>query len=168
MRRVAFTLPRVEARATKRRDSESVAQSNDDGKTRGRRLSSSASSSPVSTKPERLVGVAERHAQLVDGGPVLVFAKSCDVRVAIGLVVEPLQKRGSGPSGDDRVLTTPAAAKAQICARNCAERVGAGPEEELVDNGLLWNDLLSTLMRSSTRVAPERRAPSAISPRVGR
>ena len=33
---------------------------------------------------------------------------------------------------------------------------------------LLWNDLLSTLMRSSTPVAPERRAPSAISPRVGR
>ena len=33
---------------------------------------------------------------------------------------------------------------------------------------LLWNDPLSTLMRSSTPVAPERRAPSAISPRVGR
>ena len=33
---------------------------------------------------------------------------------------------------------------------------------------LLWNDLLSTLMRSSTPVAPERRASSAISPRVGR
>ena len=32
----------------------------------------------------------------------------------------------------------------------------------------LWNDPLSTLMRSSTPVAPERRAPSAISPRVGR
>ena len=34
-------------------------------------------------------------------------------------------------------------------------------------HGLLWNDPLSTLMRSSTPVAPERRAPSAISPRVG-
>ena len=33
---------------------------------------------------------------------------------------------------------------------------------------LLWNDPLSTLIRSSTPVAPERRAPSAISPRVGR
>ena len=33
---------------------------------------------------------------------------------------------------------------------------------------LLWNDPLSTLMRSSTPVSPERRAPSAISPRVGR
>lgn len=31
-----------------------------------------------------------------------------------------------------------------------------------------WNDPLSTLMRSSTTVAPEHRTPSAIGPRVGR
>ena len=36
-----------------------------------------------------VVGSAQRHAGLVDGGPVLVFAKPRDVRVAVVPVVEP-------------------------------------------------------------------------------
>ena len=53
------------------------------------------------------------------GGPVLVLAKPRAGRDAIGPVVEPLQQRvGTGPSGDDCVMTAPAAAKAPIYARN--------------------------------------------------
>ena len=66
---------------------------------------------------ERLVGAAQRHAELVDDGPVLVFANGLDVGVPHGAVVEPFQQRDRGPPGDVRVMTTPAAAKAPTCAR---------------------------------------------------
>ena len=74
---------------------------------------------------ERLVGAAERHAELVDRGSVLLFGNPRDVRVAIGPVAKPLQQRGGGPSGDDRLMTTPAAATAPTCAHNWGNFNGA-------------------------------------------
>lgn len=52
------------------------------------------------------------------GGPVLVFAKPHDVRVAIGPVVAPLKQCGGGwPVGNDHAMTTPPAVKVLPCVR---------------------------------------------------
>ena len=71
---------------------------------------------------ERLVGAAQRHAELVDGGPTVVFAKPREVRVAIG---PRLSSRSSNAieahRGADHVMTTPAAAKAPTCARSLGQ-----------------------------------------------
>ena len=67
---------------------------------------------------ERLVAAAERHAQLVDGGPVLVFRSPAMSVLPLACSWSRSSTAAATHRGDDRVLTTPAAAKAPICARN--------------------------------------------------
>ena len=130
----------------------------------------------------RLVGAAQRHAELVDGGPVLVFAKPRDVRVAVGPVVEPLQQRCGGPIGgrprDDNTGSSesskPCAVLGQlhmhpiratrlagdsIRARKIRRKSGAGERTRTADL-LITNQLLYQLSYAGflpRRVPPERR-----------
>ena len=105
-------------------------------------LSSRLSSLPA-TSTNTSVSVARLNATRRWSMPVLVFAESRDVRVAIGSVVSRSSNPAAGgASGDDRV-TAPAAAKALTRARNWVNFTGQShrhddlPVDQLDDGAAL-------------------------------
>ncbi len=114
--RASFALARIPPAARPRRSARS-----DHRDRRARRPRTVPRSVPVcrrcpqrrQTRASRWLGSTRRWSM-----PVLVFAESRGIRVAIGPVVEPLRQRGGGPSGGRWRDDSTGSSEALTCARS--------------------------------------------------